>query len=74
MDTGRGVFEPLTEEIERDLRKAIRDTELKEGKQSDPVMLPRVFCVGQEVEVNGSHFRVVKIAKRRLVLKLLADK
>ena len=64
MDDGRGNFAPLSEGVVKDLKKVMRD----EARN-----LPRVFTIGQVVEVNGSRFTVAKIARRRLILKLMPD-
>lgn len=76
MDDGRGRFVPLSDEEVEERRKAL--AALSERGKMVPTGgasrdLPRVFTVGQRVDVNGSRFRVAKIAKRRLILKLLAD-
>lgn len=76
MDDGRGRFVPLTEEEVEERRKALdaltKATRMVPtgGESRD---LPRIFRIGQTCELNGSRFRVAKIAKRRLILKLLAD-
>lgn len=60
MDTGRGEFTPVSDTVAKTLKDELKDAS-------------RVFTIGQVVEVNGSRFKVVKIAKKRLNLKLLAD-
>lgn len=75
MDTGRGEFAEVSPEVARELaEKEMRDLrEAMSGKPNDPLNVPRLFSVGQVLELNGSRFKVHKIAKRRLILKLLAD-
>lgn len=34
----------------------------------------RIFLVGEEVQVKGSHFRVTRITPKKLILKLLPNK
>lgn len=58
MDAGHGAFIPLAEPIAADLQQ-LAET------------VPHLFRIGQEVTVNGSRFRVQKIARKRLVLRLL---
>jgi hypothetical protein len=81
MDAGDGAFEPITAEQEaalreaqehelRAIRKAMGEATASAEQSRD---LPRVFSIGQQFELNGSRLKVAKIAKRRLILKLLAD-
>jgi len=57
MDDGKGRFNPMTEET---FQEAEEDGDL-DGK----------FRIGQIVKCNGSTFKVSKIMRKRLMLKLL---
>lgn len=59
MDTGDGNFAMFKER--EALEKAMQDTPNHGG----------VFRVGQKVEINGSDFRVARITRKGLVLRLL---
>ena len=56
MDTNNGNFEIIgTEKFEQQLKKE----------------KPQVFKVGEIIEIRGSRFRVEKIMRKKLMLKLL---
>jgi len=59
MDTGNGTFKQISEDQYND---KIANNESK------------VFKVGVIVELNGSRFRIEKILRNKLVLKLLKSK
>ena len=62
MDTGNGTFERLTTERVDELQK-------KHGK---PIRdIPGVFRVGLTVGIRDFQFEIIKIAKRKMNLKLI---
>lgn len=56
MDTGKGKFATISEE------------KYQEQIKKD---LPKVFKTGEILEIRGSRFRVEKILRNKLILKLL---
>ncbi len=56
MDTGKGKFTTILEE------------KYQEQMKKD---LPKVFKTGEILEIRGSRFRVEKILRNKLILKLL---
>jgi uncharacterized Zn finger protein len=64
MDTGEGRFEQFDSEAE------LRD-KLDELRRQFPRMNEQAFSIGQEVEINGSKFRVSKITPKKMTLRIL---
>jgi len=62
MDTGDGRFEML--ELER-YDKLLR------GEEEMPERAGGIFSVGEQLEIKGSKFKVKKITRKDLVLRLL---
>jgi len=65
MDTGKGYFNQLSAEEYNDIMN-----EVPVGKRHK---IPRVFSVGEELEIKGSRFKVHRIGPKKLILKLLPD-
>ena len=60
MDTGSGEFKKISdEEFEKQMEKPILPRK------------PMVFRVGEILEIRGSRFRVEKIQRKKIILKLL---
>ena len=59
MDNGKGQFREITDEKFKEQMK------LEE---------PRVFKVGEILEIRGSRLRIQKISQRRIIMKLLPKK
>ena len=62
MDSGNGRFEMLD-------RK--RFDALSSGEKEKPERAGGIFSVGEELQVKGSRFRVRKITRKDLILRLL---
>jgi hypothetical protein len=81
MDTGEGRFIPV-DLTEKDKQRI--DDVAENGSPFRPMKLidaqfkyPKhggTFYIGQNISLNGSRFRVLKIEKRILTLKLLPSK
>ena len=63
MDAGLGKFVEPSEEV----KEQIADAEEKGEK----VQIKNLFCKGDELELNGSLFRVMAIGRKTMTLKLL---
>lgn len=62
MDSGRGTFEPISEELADSYR---------EGTKLKPERAGGIFTVGEELEIRGSLLRVRKITRKDLILRVL---
>ena len=62
MDSGDGRFERLEQE---------RFDALTSGEEEKPERAGGIFSVGEELEIRGSRFKVRKITRKDLVLRLL---
>ena len=62
MDTGEGVFAPINEKVFEEI-EALQANAGQRGFG--------VFRVGEVVELKGSRFKVHKIHRNRMMLKLL---
>ena len=62
MDSGNGNFEML----ERDRAEA-----LLSGEEEKPERAGGIFSIGEELKIKGSKFRVRKITRKDLILRLL---
>lgn len=62
MDSGKGRFEMLEEE---------KANAYLSGEIEKPERAGGIFKVGEELEIRGSKFRVRKITKKDLILRLL---
>lgn len=62
MDSGNGNFEKLDRE---------RFGALLSGEEEKPERAGGIFSVGEELEIKGSRFRVKKITRKDLILRLL---
>ena len=62
MDTGNGRFEMLESE---------RFNRLISGEEEKPERAGGIFSIGEELEIDGSKFRVRKITRKDLILRLL---
>lgn len=65
MDTGEGVFEVLDDVTDEELAERRSEMELRFPKHGG------WFRVGEEVELNGSRFRIKAVKPTELRLKLL---
>ena len=63
MDSGNGNFERLDRE---------RFDALLSGEEEKPERAGGIFSVGEKLEIRGSQFRVKKITKKDLILRLLS--
>jgi len=61
MDSGMGVFHPVSDEVAKLDRRYI------------PIELSRMFEIGEILTIRGSRFRVERIKTRGLRLLLLSD-
>ena len=61
MDSGMGVFQPVSDEVAKLDRRYI------------PIELSRMFEIGEILTIRGSRFRVERIKTRGLRLLLLSD-
>lgn len=64
MDTGEGRFEQF--DSEEELRNKLADL-----RNQFPRLNENSFRVGEEVEMKGSKFNVVKITPKKLTLRIL---
>ena len=62
MDSGNGRFEMLQQE---------RLNALLSGEEEMPERAGGIFSVGEELEIKGSKFRVRKITRKDMILRLL---
>ena len=62
MDSGEGRFEMLRQE---------RANALLSGEEEMPERAGGIFSVGEELEINGSKFRVRKVTRKDLILRLM---
>ena len=61
MDTGKGRFEMLEQE---------KANAYLSGEEEKPKRTWGIFSVGEELEIRGSKFRVRKITRKDLILRL----
>ena len=71
MDSGRGHF-IQGDNLKDLLPKAIIEGVMPKDATLGTLKTARIFYVGEEIEVKGSHFRVKNITRHTLVLDLLA--
>lgn len=62
MDSGNGKFERLEQE---------RYDRLLHGEEEIPERAGGIFSIGEELEIKSSRFRVRKITRKDLILRLL---
>ena len=62
MDSGNGKFEMLQQE---------RLNALLSGQEEKPERAGGIFSVGEKLEIKGSQFKVKKITRKDLILRLL---
>ncbi len=65
MDTGEGIFKMITADSEQAAREALQLLKAEHPRHGG------TFYIGQNIEFNGSRFRVLAISKHTVTLKLL---